>query len=316
MKITIIGPGGVGGFYAVKLKNAGHNLNIIARGGSLRAIKGSGITLVGQNQTESAIPDMVSDNPEDIGVSELVILSVKAWQVNEVMDRITPLLGDQTTILPIQNGVEVYDSLRMKYGNSILGGLTRMVSYTEKPGQVRNLGGEVSITIGEDNGRHSRRFDQISGIFNDAGITCYTTKDIRKALWEKFLIMSNMGGIGSVARVSIGTILSIANTRDLLAEAINEVVALGKAAGIALDDKSRQKTWDFVSSLPPGSTTSMQRDVESGRPSELEFMSGSVTRLGKKYGVRTPIHDFIYSCLLPSELKARNLLDSSRSSFT
>lgn len=311
MKITIIGPGGVGGFYAVKLKNSGHILNVLARGNSLKAIKSSGITLVGKNFTESAQPDVVADNPGEIGVSDLVIMTVKAWQVSDLLDKISPLVGKDTIILPIQNGVEIFDTMRQKYRKNVIGGLTRMVSYTEKPGQVRNLGGEVSITIGENDGRVSERLEALSSIFNEAGITCYITADIRKALWEKFLIMANMGGIGALARVSIGTILSIANTRDLLAEAINEVMALGKAAGINLDDESRKKAWAFITSLPPNSTTSMQRDVESGKASELEFMSGSVTRLGKKYRVKTPIHDFIYSCLLPAELKARKLLDSA-----
>ena len=310
MKITIIGPGGVGGYYAVKLKNSGHALNVLARGSALRAIKATGITLVGQNFTESAMPDVVTDNPEEIGISDLVILTVKAWQINDLTDRISSLVGPETTVLPVQNGVETFDNMRAKYGTNVIGGLTRMVSFTEKPGRVRNLGGEVSVTIGENNGVISPRLGEVSKAFNEAGITCYTTSDIRKALWEKFLIMANMGGIGSVARVPIGTVLSIANTRDLLARAINEVIEVGKAAGISLDDESRRKTWAFISSLPPNSTTSMQRDIESGKASELEFMSGSVTRLGKKYGVQTPIHDFIYACLLPSELRARELLDS------
>ncbi len=309
MKITIIGPGGVGGFYAVKLKNSGHNLNVLARGGALKAIKSSGITLVGQNFTETATPDIVTDNPDEIGISDLVVLTVKAWQVNDIMDRISPLIGQDTTILPIQNGVEIFDTMRLKYGKNVIGGLTKMISYTEKPGRVRNLGGEVSVTIGENDGSVSARVGEISKAFNEAGISCYTTTDIRKALWEKFLIMANMGGIGAITRVSIGTILSIANTKDLLAEAINEVIKVGNAAGISLDDESRKKAWAFISSIPPNSTTSMQRDVESGKPSELEFMSGSVTRLGRKYGVKTPIHDFIYGCLLPLELKARDLLD-------
>ncbi len=310
MKITVIGPGGVGGYYAVKLKNAGHTLNVLARGGALRAIKSTGITLVGQNFTESAMPDIVTDNPEEIGISDLVILTVKAWQVNDLLDKISVLVGPETILLPIQNGVETFDNLRMKYGSNVIGGLTRMVSFTEKPGRVRNLGGEVSVTIGENDGKASPRLGNVSKAFNEAGISCYTTSDIRKALWEKFLIMANMGGIGSVARVSIGTILSIANTRDLLARAINEVIEVGKAAGIGLDEESRKKAWAFISSLPPNSTTSMQRDIESSKASELEFMSGSVTRLGKKYGVHTPIHDFIYACLLPAELRARELLDS------
>lgn len=311
MKITIIGPGGVGGFYAVRLKNSGHNLNVLARGNALKTIRSSGITLIGKNSTETAMPDLVTDNSEEIGISDLVVLTVKAWQVSDIIDKISPLIGPDTTVLPIQNGIEVFDTMRMKYGDSVIGGLTKMISYAEKPGRVRNLGGEVSITIGENDGSSTARLGEISHAFNEAGITCYTTDDIRKALWEKFLIMANMGGISAITRVSIGTILSIANTRELLDEAIKEVISVGKAAGINLDDESRKKTWTFLSSIPPNSTTSMQRDVESGKASELEFMSGSVTRLGRKYGVKTPIHDFIYGCLLPLELKARNLLGKS-----
>lgn len=309
MKITVVGPGGVGSYYSVKLKKSGNIVNVIARGESLKKIRENGITLEVAGQVENAMPDLVTDKFEEAGVSDLVILAVKAWNITEILDSMKLLIGERTTVLPIQNGVEPYDLTRRKYCSNVIGGLTKMISILEKPGHVRNAGGEVSVTIGENDGSRTERVKEIADVFRSAGIECYISEDIRKSLWEKFLIMANLGGIGAVTRAPVGVLLSVAKTRDMLAEAINEVMEVGKAAGVALNNESRTRAWDFIKSIPPDASTSIQRDIMEGKPSELEFMSGSVIRIGKEYGIKTPVHDFIYSCLVPWELRARKLVN-------
>lgn len=309
MRVTIVGPGGVGGYYAAKLKQAGNEVNIIARGKSLSTIRKEGITLSIGSGSQKAIPDLVTDSFQETGIPDLIIVTVKAWQVQDITSEMERVVDRHTTVLPVQNGVETFDILRRKFNGRVLGGLTRMFSYLEKPGFVRNLGGEVSITMGEENGAETDRVKNISSLFQEAGMDAYISKNIRKDLWEKFLIMANLGGIGAVTRAPVGVLLSVAKTRDILAEAINEVLAVGKASGIDLDSRSRKKTWDFIRALPPDSTTSLQRDINAGKPSEIEFLSGSVIRLGKEYRIRTPVHEFIYGSLMPSELRARNMLE-------
>lgn len=309
MKITVIGPGGVGAFFSASLKEAGNTVNVVARGESLKEIEENGIRLLKGDRETVSRPDSVSDSFEAVSDSELVILAVKAWHVNEITGKLKMHVRNNTVILPIQNGVETFDTLRNRFGTNVIGGLTRMISYLEQPGVVRNLPGEVSITLGESDGKKSSRLDRIRDTFQEAGIDAYISDDIRKSLWEKFLIMSNMGGIGAVSRAPVGVMLSVTNTRDMLAEAINEVIRVGKAAGVGLDAESRRKTWAFINSLPPDSTNSLQRDIAACKPSELEFMSGSVVKLGRHYGIRTPVHDFIYACLRPWELRARKMVD-------
>lgn len=305
MEVAIIGPGSVGGYLTAKLKNSGNRVSVVARGKTLEIIRKKGITVTTGGETISASPDLAVEKISDIGEADLIILGVKAGQISGILGEISPAVGDNTTILPVQNGVEAWEMVRRKFNGHTLGGFARMINVTEEPGRIKNLGGEVSVTMGEENGQNSKRVQEISGLFRESGIDTYVSRNIRKSIWEKFLIMANLGGIGAVVKAPVGNILSVARTRDMLMGAIMEVINVGKAQGIPLDCLSRKKAWDFITSLPPDSTTAFQRDVMAGRPSELEYMSGAVTRIGIETCVETPIHEFIYSALLPGEILAR-----------
>lgn len=158
-------------------------------------------------------------------------------------------------------------------------------------------------------GKKDKAMEHISKSFNDAGINCLISEDIVKDIWDKFLIMATIGGIGAVTQAPIGTLLSIKEMVDLLDESMNEIVGIAGINGITLKNESKDRAWKFFRSLPFGATSSTLRDVDSGRPSEIDYLSGAVARMGKEGNVPVPLHSFIDLGLKPRELRARGKID-------
>jgi 2-dehydropantoate 2-reductase len=173
------------------------------------------------------------------------------------------------------------------------------------PGHIRSLGEAHYIKFAELDGRPSKRTEQLKMAFEKAGVKAEIPVNIEVALWEKFLFVVSFGGVGSVARAPIGVLRSLPETRAMLETCMNEIYDVAKARKIALPDNIVMKTIKFLDSLPASGTTSLQRDLIAGKPSELEAWNGAVARLGRESGVETPIHQFIYHSLVPSELRAR-----------
>jgi 2-dehydropantoate 2-reductase len=309
MKIVVFGTGGVGGYFGGRLAAAGNDVSFIARGKHLHALQTSGLWI------ESAKGDLhlerarATNDPARIGPVDLVILGVKAWQVTEAATVIQPLIEPGTIVLPLQNGVEAYDQLAAALGpEQILGGLCRIISYIDRPGRIRQMGFEPSVAFAEWDNRPSARVDQLLTVFKDAGIETSVPADFHAALWQKFTFIAGYGGVGAVTRAPAGVIRKLPETRRMIEVGMLEVCAVAKALGIDLPADTVARALTGVDSLPEDGTSSMQRDIIAGRPSELEAKNGAVVRLGQSAGINTPINSFVYDCLLPLELKARGKL--------
>jgi 2-dehydropantoate 2-reductase len=210
-------------------------------------------------------------------------------------------------VVPLQNGVEAADQLARALGpGPVLGGLCRIIAWVVEPGVVRHQGAEPYVGFGELAGGVSLRAERLAAAFGRArGVTAEALADVRAELWRKFLFISSVSGIGAVTRSAIGRFRSLPETRQLLERALHEVAAVAAAHGVTLPAEVVAETLEFTDSLPDEGTTSMQRDIVAGRPSELESQSGAVVRLGRERGVATPVHDFVYRALLPQEQAAR-----------
>jgi len=309
MRIAVFGVGGVGGYFGGRLAQAGEDVVFIARGAHLQALQTHGL------RVESVLGDFVvqpvqaTDDPTHVGVVDVVLVGVKAWQVSEVAEAMRPLVGPTTCVVPLQNGVEAPGQLAAVLGAShVVGGLCGLFSFVVAPGHIRHAAAEPFVEFGELDNRPSARLDHLRHAFVRAGVTAEIPSDIQCELWMKFLFITPFSGLGTLTRVPVGIWRSVPETRRMSEQAMDEVLAVAHAREIALPADALSTVMAQLDSAPPEAMPSMQRDVMAGRPSELDTQIGAVVRLGQEVRVATPLHAFIYGSLLPLELRARGQL--------
>ena len=310
MRIVIFGTGGVGGRFGAQLASAGEDVAFIARGEHLQAIQTQGLRLATPEGDIVIHPAEASDDPAQIGVVDLVILGVKSWQVRDAAEVMKPMIGQETFVLPLQNGIEAATQLSEVLGTEhIIGGLCGTFSWIDSPGCIRSIGKVPFVRFAELNNVPSTRTEELRKVFERAGIDAAIPSNIQAALWRKFLFVSSFGGVGSVTRAPIGVIRTVPETRRMLERCMHEINAVARAHQISLSDDVVERTMESVDSLPPSVIASLQRDIAAGRPSELEAWNGGVVRSGYEVGVATPLNEFIYYSLLPLELRARQQVE-------
>jgi 2-dehydropantoate 2-reductase len=255
-------------------------------------------------------PWLATDDPTEVGIMDVVLVGVKTWQLPEVARAITALVGADTFVVPMQNGVEAPTQLANVLGfQHVLGGCCWVMSDILAPGHIRHRGGiEPYMVFGELDNRRSGRAECLCQILIRAGVTAAIPPDIQVAMWEKFLQTAAFSGVGAVTRAPVGTLRTLPETRSLLEQVMREIFAVARARNVALPADAIPKAMAQIDSFPPGGTNSTQRDLMAGRPSELDAHTGAVVRLGQEMGVPTPLNSFIYQSLLPRELRARGRL--------
>jgi 2-dehydropantoate 2-reductase len=306
MRVVVFGTGGAGGYFGAQLTRAGADVIFIARGDHLSAIRKHGLCIESPAGEAAFRPTLATDDPAQVDKADVVLVGVKAWQVTQAAEAIRPMIGPETFVVPLQNGVEAPSQLAAALGSEhVLGGLCGTFSWVTAPGRIRSVGAGNYIKFAELDNRPSDRAEQLRRVFERAGVNAEIPSDIHKALWQKFLLVTSFGGVGAVTRAPIGIIRTIPETRRLLEQCMQEVLALARARQVALADTVVADTMTVVDSLAATGTTSLQRDIMDGKPSELEFWNGAVVRLARDVEVATPLHEFIYQCLVPQEMQAR-----------
>lgn len=307
MRIAVFGAGGVGGYFGGRLAQAGEDIVLIARGDHLRAIRDSGLRVTSADGDFVVQPTLATDDPSTVGPVDAILLGVKTWQVAEAAEAMRPMVGPRTFVVPLQNGVEAPERLAEVLGaEHVLGGLCQIIGYVVAPGQIRHAGVEPYIAFGELNATSSERTERLRQAFaRTSAVRVEIPPDIRVAMWRKFLFIAAWSGLGAVTRAPIGILRREPETRQLLEQALREIYAVALGHRIALPSDVVEKTLAFIDGLPPEGTSSMQRDITQGRPSELAAQSGAIVRLGREARVAVPLHSFIYAALLPLERRAR-----------
>lgn len=306
-RIAIFGAGAVGGYFGGRLAQAGEDVTFIARGQHLQAIRQQGLRVESVAGDFAIEPAQATDDPVEVGAVDVVLVGVKAWQVPAAAEAMVPLVGEETLVVPLQNGVEAPAQLGTVLGREhVAGGLCRIISRISAPGVIEHLGAAPYVAFGRLDGVQDERLQRLRAAFSAApGVTAEIPEDIEAAMWRKFLLIATFSGVGAVTRVPIGVIRSRPETRELLEQALREIYELAHARGIALAPEAKTAAMDFMDGLPAEATASMQRDILAGRPSELESQNGAVVRLAADTGIDTPLHRFIYHSLLPQEARAR-----------
>jgi len=306
MRIAIFGTGGVGGYFGGRLAQAGQDVVFIARGQNLAAIQANGLQ-VDSIDGDFYLPSVqATDDPSSVGPVDAILVAVKAWQIPEAALAIQPMVGQQTCVIPLENGVEAPEQLAATLGEKhVLGGLCQISAYRAGPGYIRHVGIKPTIALGELNGQPSQRVEALRQALAQAGIQVRVPEDIRVAMWEKFVFIAAVSGVGAVCRAPMGIYRSMPETRQMLEQALEEIVAVGQANGVQLAGDTAARTLRMIEGMPGEVVASMQRDILDGKPSELEAQNGAVVRMGRTAGVPTPTHAFLYASLLPQERRAR-----------
>lgn len=311
MRIAVFGVGGVGGYFGGRLAKAGVEVVFIARGEHLRAIKERGLRVDSLDGDFLVSPAHAAEYPSEVGPVDAVILGVKAWQVPEIADSLKPLMGPDSFVVPLQNGVEAPAQLTAVLGaHHVLGGLCYVLSFIIGPGHIKHAAMKPSVVFGELDGTRTERAERLLKIFCDAGVAAEMATDIHAAMWEKFLFIASMSGVGAVTRAPVGVSRALPETRRLFELCAQEIAAVAAARGIKLMGDAVASTMAKIDNLPAESTASMQRDIMAGLPSELSAQNGAVVRLGREAGIFTPFNEYIYGSLLPQERLARGELSS------
>ncbi len=307
MRIAVYGAGGVGGYFGGRLAKAGEEVIFIARGEHLQVLGTQGLRVDSIQGDFKVKPLQVTDDPKRVGQVDIVLLGVKAWQIPDIARSLLPLIGPDTAVVPLQNGVDAPAQLAATLGiEHVLGGLCQISAVKAGPGYIRHIDIDPFVAFGELNRQLSQRVERLHQAFERAGVQSEIPADILAAMWRKFLFIAPLGGIGAVTRAPVGIFRSLPETRQMLEESIGEIIAIAKVKQIDLENDSMPKTLRVIDNLAPDMMASMQRDIMDGRPSELGSQNGAVVRMGLELGIPTPTHKFIYYSLLPQELQARS----------
>lgn len=306
MKITVVGSGGVGAYFGGRLANSGNDVTFIARGAHLEAINRNGLEVKSINGDFKVVEAKATDKLAETQKADLIIIAVKAWQVKEIAQQIQAVLGENTLVLPLQNGVLSSEELREVLPHkNVLAGLCRIISKIEAPGVINHLAVEPTIVFGEYDNRKSERLLPIQEAFEKAGFKSSIAEDIQAERWKKFVYICSSAWL-AVTRSTNGQVCEQAETKQILFDLFVEVATLARNLGINIPAGFEEKTLATTEGFPYDSTSSLTRDVWAGKPSELEYQNGTVVRLAKEIDFEVPINRFIYHSLLLMEKRARS----------
>jgi 2-dehydropantoate 2-reductase len=303
-RVAVVGAGGVGGYFGGKLAAAGVDTTFVVRGHTLEALRARGLQV--QSIDGDFHIDRVSATDHPTQPVDAVLMTVKAWQIPEAAAQVKPIVGSDTIVVPLENGIDAPEQLATVLDRrNVAGGLCAIVSYVVEPGVIKHAGASPFIMFGELDNRVTARAERLRDALRGAGINADIPDDIHKSMWSKLVFIAPMSGIGAATRVPIGIWRSIPETRRLAERATAEVVAVAAAVGVRLDNDTVAKTMQRFDNMAPDATSSLQRDVMSGKPSELDAQLGAAVRLGRERGVATPVLETLYQVLLPQERMAR-----------
>lgn len=300
MRIAIMGAGGTGGFFGGLLARNGEDITFIARGPHLAAMQRRGLTLKSRLAGEFTQSVRATDKPHEIAPIDLVLFCVKTYDTMAAAVQIRPLIGPETIVLSVQNGVESAQQIAQVVGSgAVIGGVAYVFSSLEAPGIITQTAGPGRLLFGELAGGSSPRIERLLHTFKQAGIAAELRVDIRVALWEKFVNICAASGVTALTRLPIGAILACAETSDLFRDTMEEVEAVGRACGIDLPCGIVDQLSAFFANLEPWARGSLAHDLSAGRRLELEALNGTVVRLGRSHGIPTPVNSVIYAALKP-----------------
>ena len=299
MRIVVLGAGGVGGYFGAKLARAGEDVTFVARGAHLAAIRAAGLRVRSTTEGESVVKVSAAEDTTGLAPADVVLLTVKAYGTEAVLERARAVVGPDTAVITLQNGVQSVEVIDRVFGaGHAVGGAAYIFAVIAAPGVIehRLLG---RIAFGEMHGRRTPRAERVLAALQKAEIPAELSADIRRVMWEKYLLICAQAGMTALARVPAGVLRAHAPTWAMYRALVEEVAAVGRAEGVALAPDSVDSVMKAAEALPPTAYSSLHHDLVNGKPLELEALHGHLVRLGRRHGVPTPMAAAVYAALLP-----------------
>jgi 2-dehydropantoate 2-reductase len=300
MRIAVIGTGGIGGPYGAALAKAGVDVTFVARGSHLAAIQQNGLRIEGDRGETHILPARATDDIAGIGTVDVVLSCVKLWDVETVAGQLRPIVGPQTAVVPLQNGVDAAERMIPFLGReAMMGGVAFVTGTITAPGIIRQTGAYQRMTFGELDGRISERGVRLRDLCETAGFDGVLSPDIMVPVWEKFLLIVPASGLNALTRLPLGKWREHSELAALYDAALRETVAVGVAEDVRLSPDSIENGNAMMRSMPPYHMTSMGNDLIRGNRLELPWFAGKVVELGRRHGIPTPANGFIFAALKP-----------------
>lgn len=300
MKIAVMGSGAVGGYFGARLAQTGEDVTFIARGRRLAAIRERGISITSPRGDLRLERVRATDDTPTIGPVDVVLFTVKLWSTEEAARQLPPLLGPDTAVMSLQNGVEATDVIARTVGREhLMGGACYIAAALDHAGAVQHGGRMARLVFGESGGRRTRRAEALlqACARANAAFDAELSPDIDRVIWEKFVFIVGLSAMTALTRRTIGPVRSDPDTRAMLLDVMREAVAVGRAKGIDLPADFADQRLAFVDTLPDTMTSSMHHDLERGNRLEVGWLSGAVARLGREVGVPTPANRAVHAAL-------------------
>jgi 2-dehydropantoate 2-reductase len=299
MRIAMMGAGGVGGYYGARLAQAGHQVIFIARGAHAEAMRRDGLRIESDRGAAHLQPVNVVTDPAAAGTVDLVVVAVKLWDTEGAAQAVVPMIGTETAVISLQNGIDKDEVLAAAVGREhVIGAITYISAVISAPGVVTHTGRNQLIVLGELDGQPSARSAAIGEALAGAGIDVEVSGAIRRATWEKFVFLTAHSAVTAATREPIGRVRAHPATRALLAAAMSEVMTLAGAEGITFADGFLAGRMAFIDGLAAESRASMAQDLLRGNRLELDWLSGAVVRRAERHGLATPVHRTLYAALV------------------
>jgi 2-dehydropantoate 2-reductase len=300
MRVAVMAAGAVGGYFGGRLAAAGHEVAFIARGAHREAMRRDGLKI------ESSLGDLhlksvnVTEDPKQVGPVDVVLFAVKLWDTDIAGEQTRPLVGANTRVITLQNGVDSVERLAPLLGDGVtIGGTTYVVSTIASPGVIRHTGATAKIFCG----RLDRRPDPVLADYVEqmkaAKIDVTLSDHMLVDLWKKFVVLTGTSGSTASTRQPLGVIRDDEDMRALFYKLMHETIAVGRAVGVELPADLSADIDRSVAAFPPTMRASMANDLEAGNRLELDWLAGKVIALGRKYGIPTPTQEAVYAILKP-----------------
>jgi 2-dehydropantoate 2-reductase len=294
-----MGSGGLGGLYGGRLAQAGDDVAFIARGAHLAALREHGLIIDNEPHATVHLPRVhATADPREVGPVDVVLLAVKLWDTESAVEAIRPMVGPDTTVISLQNGVMKDDTLRRAFGApAVMGAVAYVATQIARPGVIRQTGTMQRFIFGEYDGRRSPRAERLLEALGRAGLQAEVSDDIRRTIWEKYVFLVGLSGTTATMRSTIGPIRANPRSRAFLHELLRETVAVGRAHGVRLPERYADDRLAFLDGVPADMTSSMHHDLERGNRLEVAWLSGGVVQLGEQVGVPTPANRAVWDIL-------------------
>jgi len=300
MRIAVIGTGGIGGPYGASLAKAGADVTFVARGAHLAAIRENGLRIEGDRGETHIRSARATDDIAGIGPVDFVLCCVKLWDLEEAARQIRSIVGPETAVIPLQNGIDAAERIIRVLGpGPVMGGMAFVTGAIIAPGVVRQTGTYQQMTFGELDGRISERGRHLRDMCQAAGFDGVLSTDVMVPIWEKFILIVSLSGLNALTRLPLGKWREDPDLVALYEAALRETVSVGFAEGVRLPPDSVDRTFAQIGSMPPHHTTSMGNDLLQGKRLELPWFAGKVVERGRRHGIPTPVNGFIYAALKP-----------------